>query len=61
MKHSGEALASAMASALAEALHFFEYRDTMNSKIHLEPPRWSPITLRCRVALHAWQERNQGA
>jgi len=33
---------------MAKIVRFFESRDEMNSWVHLEQPRWSPITEEAR-------------
>lgn len=45
-----------MADALSEAVDYFVARDEMNAKVHLQEPRWSPITDACRDALEMWRQ-----
>lgn len=42
-----EVLAS-LEGRMAKIVRFFECRDEMNSWVHLESPRWSPITEEAR-------------
>lgn len=44
-----------LADAISEAVEFFVARDEMNAKVHLAPPRWSPITEQCQHALESWR------
>lgn len=48
-------LIAELADAVSEAVDFFVARDEMNAKVHLAPPRWSPITEQCRSALESWR------
>jgi len=51
---SAEAKLDRHVQALINCLDFFVHRDVMNAAVHLDPPRWSPITTNVALALEEY-------